>query len=326
MASTKTLEQRKNDFINRLKDLYPDYRLISEYVNGDTFVELKHVPTKEVWKTKPRYLNGKRQAPGVARANQSKTKKSQYTHEEYEQMFYKRWDKSEYELVSKYTRMSDKVEVLHKKCNKIFTPSANNMIQENNNKKGCRHCYGKRKKSLEEYNELFQAHEELKEYTILSVESKSGHVYGKVRHNCDLCSNHEFNIRISDMISKHRHRCPKCKDLYFESKAVRDIKKYLTDNGYIFEQEKKFETCKNITYLPFDFYLPELQLLIEYDGVQHFKPSFKQDEEEFEKIQHRDALKTQWCEDNNINLLRITYRQDHIKTLDKYLNKINQQN
>lgn len=46
----------------------------------------------------------------------------------------------------------------------------------------------------------------------------------------------------------------------------------LIENNIKFISEKRFNGCKNINELPFDFYLPNQNLLIEYDGIQHFKP------------------------------------------------------
>jgi len=41
----------------------------------------------------------------------------------------------------------------------------------------------------------------------------------------------------------------------------------------LFEEQKRFKGCKVNKALPFDFYLPSHNLLIEYDGVAHFKPT-----------------------------------------------------
>ena len=317
MGATKTLEQRINDFKKRLKNLYPDYKLISDYVNADTYVDLLHTPTKEIWKVKPRYLNGKRQAPGVANSNKPKIRTHKYTHAEYEKMFYSKWSKDEYEIVGTFTKMKDNIEILHKKCNRTFTPIASNMLY--NNKKGCRHCYGRTRKSVDDFNKIFQNNDDLKEYSVLSIESKSGHIYGKVRHNCMDCGNHEFYIRLSDMLSAHKQRCPKCKEINRESKAVREIKRFLIKNNIEFEQEKIFESCKNITYLPFDFYIESLNLIIEYDGIHHFTPNGYITPEKVKQTQMRDKIKNTWCKDNNINLLRINYKQDHLKVLKEYL-------
>lgn len=324
MAATKTLEQRRNDFLIRLKELYPKYRLISEYVNADTFVYLEYIPTCEVWKVKPRYLDGKRQAPGVAKLKKPRTKAYKWTQQIFEEKFYKKWSKDEYEVVGKYEKQHLPIEILHKKCGKIFTPSPSNMIYSN--KKGCLHCYGKGKLTVEDYQNRFNQNTELQEYTILSIESKHGHVFGEVRHNHEKCENHTFSIRLSDMLSKHNHRCPKCNDLELESKAVRDIKQYLIENKYEFIQEAKFDTCKNINVLPFDFYLPKYNTIIEYDGRQHFNASFSSDKErasiKLKQTQYNDNIKNEWCKNNNINLLRIKYTQDHMNVLMKFLERL----
>lgn len=62
--------------------------------------------------------------------------------------------------------------------------------------------------------------------------------------------------------------------------------------------------------------------MIEYDGEQHFSPvRFNNISEEraievFKKVQYRDSLKNQYCIKNNINLLRISYKEfDHIQDI-----------
>lgn len=82
--------------------------------------------------------------------------------------------------------------------------------------------------------------------------------------------------------------------------------------------EKVFDSClspKN-KYLPFDFYLPDYNILIEYDGEQHYKVSFGQNEEKLLKQQEYDKIKTEWCKQNNIKLVRIPYFNKNIKLED----------
>jgi hypothetical protein len=77
--------------------------------------------------------------------------------------------------------------------------------------------------------------------------------------------------------------------------------------------------CKYINVLPFDFYLPKYNICIEYDGEQHFEPlEFFGGIKAFDELKKRDEIKTKFCRDNNIKLIRISYR-DSIK---KYLEKI----
>ncbi len=101
--------------------------------------------------------------------------------------------------------------------------------------------------------------------------------------------------------------CPKCK----QSRGETKIALYLDQNKIKYIQEYKFIDCKYITYLPFDFYLPELNTCIEFDGKQHHKiDEFFGGEEAFELRQKRDEIKNKYCLDNNINLIRIKYNED----------------
>lgn len=78
-----------------------------------------------------------------------------------------------------------------------------------------------------------------------------------------------------------------------------------------FEREKSFEGCKNSKTncrLRYDFYLPDYNCCIEYDGFAHFKASGGwSTEENLAGIQYRDNIKNKFCEDNNIRLVRIPY-------------------
>ena len=53
------------------------------------------------------------------------------------------------------------------------------------------------------------------------------------------------------------------------SKGNVKIAEILDENGIEYEIEKKFATCVDKRYLPFDFYVDN-KYLIEYDGEQHF--------------------------------------------------------
>ena len=62
--------------------------------------------------------------------------------------------------------------------------------------------------------------------------------------------------------------------------------------------------------MPFDFFVPSKNLLIEYDGEQHYiKNSFGHCDEELDRIKERDKIKTLFCEKNKIKLLRISYME-----------------
>ena len=89
-------------------------------------------------------------------------------------------------------------------------------------------------------------------------------------------------------------------------KDVLFVKLQVENKYYItYKREKRFKDCKDVNTLPFDVWIPSLNLIIEFDGEQHYKPKFG--EKEFYEIVYHDAIKNSYCEDNNINLLRIPY-------------------
>lgn len=90
-----------------------------------------------------------------------------------------------------------------------------------------------------------------------------------------------------------------------ESKQEKRIREFLDKYGIRFKQEQKFEDCKDIHPLPFDFYVPQNNLLIEFDGQHHYEPVYGK--EHHETTVRHDQIKNQYCKDNNINLLRIPY-------------------
>jgi len=98
--------------------------------------------------------------------------------------------------------------------------------------------------------------------------------------------------------------CKKCT----ESKGERKIRKFLEKNNILYEKEKMFEGCKNINLLLFDFYLPEQNILIEFDGKQHYEiVEHFGGEKGFKQRQINDEIKNKFARDNNIKLIRIPY-------------------
>jgi len=100
------------------------------------------------------------------------------------------------------------------------------------------------------------------------------------------------------------------------SKGEEKILKYLKKHNISHIREYKIPGY-NYRY---DFYLPELNILIEYDGIQHFKPrSFFGGKDEFKKTRKRDKEKNTLATFNNIHLIRIPYIKYNI--LEEYLEK-----
>lgn len=136
---------------------------------------------------------------------------------------------------------------------------------------------------------------------------------------CQCDCGRQTKVLASNLITGNTQSCGLCGN---NSHGNLKIAQILKDNNITFEQEKRFDTCKDKSYLPFDFYVNN-QYLIEYDGKQHFlnTGSFYED---YENIHRRDNIKNQWCKDNNIPLIRIPYTHfDEIKIEDLLLETSN---
>lgn len=111
--------------------------------------------------------------------------------------------------------------------------------------------------------------------------------------------------------------CPNCSGK--ESSGERKIRKYLEANHINYCQEHWFADCKDTKPLPFDFYLPDYNILIECDGPQHHKYTGWFPEEVFHKTQEHDQMKNNYCKEKNINLIRIPSWKT--RDINKVMNK-----
>ena len=110
--------------------------------------------------------------------------------------------------------------------------------------------------------------------------------------------------------------CPKCKT----SKGERTILTYLTEKNITYEYQKKFKECKHIKPLIFDFYIPDKNLIIEFDGEQHETlVKYWGGHIGLEKRKKYDKIKNDFCLENGIQLVRINHKENIHKKLNSIL-------
>ena len=87
--------------------------------------------------------------------------------------------------------------------------------------------------------------------------------------------------------------CPVCR----ESSGERMVREYLKVNNINFESQKSFQGLRGDKYLlKFDFYLPDNNLVIEYNGKQHYEPvQIFGGKKGFLKQVNRDKKKKEFC-------------------------------
>ena len=196
--------------------------------------------------------------------------------------------------------------ILHqcKRCGLNFKTSPKTLI---NSVDGCPSCSGK-KFSTDYYISNLP-----KNITFLSVEYKGSNYYHL--HKCNIC---EFEWETKPNYILHMNTsCPNCNS----SKGERMISEVLDDLYIPFTKEYSVN-IDGINYM-FDFFISELNTIIEYDGIQHFQSvDFFGGEYNYQKVKLNDSIKNEWCEKNSINLIRITYNVNLEMFLLESLRKI----
>jgi len=130
---------------------------------------------------------------------------------------------------------------------------------------------------------------------------------------CVLLDNNSF-IKKSKEIHK-KYGCYFCK----ESQGERKISLLLEEIKIKYIRQKAFDGCKNKQKLQFDFYLPDYNICIEFDGIQHYKPiDYFGGKEQLVKIKKNDKIKEEYCQKYNIRLIRIKYNEK----IEKIINLI----
>jgi very-short-patch-repair endonuclease len=107
--------------------------------------------------------------------------------------------------------------------------------------------------------------------------------------------------------------CPLCKN---KSRGEIAIINILEKSNIKYKRQKTFEGCGINKKLQFDFYLPKYNCCIEFDGEQHFKAvDWFGGEKGFKDRKIRDNIKTNYCKNNKINLIRIRYDENILDKL-----------
>ena len=180
-------------------------------------------------------------------------------------------------------------------------------IQNRQEGNGCPYCSGF---LPSEDNNLLIHNPKLCEEWDYAKNNKSPNEYtkssmSKVHWKCNVCE-HRWIALISNR-NKGRG-CPQCK----ESKGEKRISEISLKHGLIYTPQYMIDGCKNRRHLPFDFCFFEdnaktkIKMIVEYDGILHFEDKFNKPKE-FERLQQNDKIKTEYCKQNNIKLIRIPY-------------------
>lgn len=213
-----------------------------------------------------------------------------------------------YELISNYESFTDNIELLCLKTNEIIKTTPRNILLVNK----CNNCLNKIKEYIKANKTKGKTTKLTQEEFIIKANLKHNNkydysktIYTLNKNKIDIiCPIHGSFTTTANHHSRGTG-CTKCR----ESKGEEKIRIFLENNSIINKQEKIFEGSKTgKSYPRFDFYLPNQNICIEFDGRQHYEPIEQWGGiKEFKKVKKRDENKNVFCTENNIKLIRIPY-------------------
>lgn len=201
-----------------------------------------------------------------------------------------------------------------KKCNKIFKRNFSNL----NKNQRCPLCSRQKNRVYGKTTEQFKkdVYSAFGNEYIVIGEYVDARTRIKIKHT--VC-NTEFEPPAGRFLREEGFKCPTCTT--YKSRGEVSLNKCLSLNKINFIEQKKFSGLKLEKELVVDFFIPELNLVIEYDGEHHFRPiEYFSKFTNSEKVKQSDILKENYCNDNSIYLLRIPFWEYH--NIEKIINKI----
>lgn len=128
----------------------------------------------------------------------------------------------------------------------------------------------------------------------------------------------EVDVRSTSLINGHTISCGCAR-----SAGEEYISNILNENNISFFRNYYFQDCKfnNVSPLYFDFYLPEYNTVIEFDGEQHYQigRGYFNSQDSLERRQARDNTKNEYCFQKGIQIIRIPYSEKKKLCLDMLL-------
>lgn len=292
------------EYKERFNTLYPNYELLSDYNGDKNYIEVKCKRDGNVWKTKPNWLKqgvgcqicyNKRRGDTLRKSNEEFIQQAKKIHGE----------KYDYSKVD-YKDNKTKVTIICPKHGEFYmSPNKHISLKQN-----CPKC-------ASEQNGI------VKRLTLAAFVNRSKlkhgdkYDYSKVEYiNVDtpitiVCPKHgEF--KQTPYIHMKGHGCPRCRQSFLEN----IVRNFLTKKNIVFEEQKRF---KWLSKQSLDFYLPEHNIAIECQGIQHYnKKLIRWENFNYELILKRDNIKQNLCKQNDIVILYFSNDKSILNSIDLY--------
>ena len=317
---TKTTEY----FINEVYDLVDDeYSVLGEYINSYTGIKMIHNICGHEWSPTPTSFLNEKRCPKCFGNIKKK-------HEEFVKEVY--LINKNIKILGKYSSQRNTIKCQCLIDGHIWHPYPSVLLSGG----GCPKCAGNAKKTHEEFIE------ELNNInTNILVLGKYININTKIKCQCKIDNHIWYPFPFT--ILKNTG-CPICN----QSKGEKECNNILLSKNFVEISNEEYNNLSNVNklnnkyYIPqkefdsliglgggllsYDFFIPKLNLFIEYQGIQHEKyiPGFHESYDDFLKQKEHDRRKREYAKINNIRLLEIWYYDfDNIEDiLERELNLI----
>ncbi len=284
-----------------------EYTFLEPYADALTKIGVKHIKCEHIYKVTPNsFLQGSR-CPYCAKSIRGD--KLVKTDDEFKQEVHELVG-DEYTFLDTYVNNVTKLKVKHNTCGNIYEVTPSSFLGGSH----CPHCNAggvSKKTNVEFRHEVFSLVGN--EYSFLETYQGTGNKL-KVKHS--KCG-HTYKVRPTDFLDHHA-RCPYCSS----PKGEDIINKILNNLNIHFEYQKTFDDLKDTNLLSYDFFIPNQNILIEYQGIQHYKPiDYFGGDERFNYQQKHDQMKADYAKANGYNLIAVPYTEDTFSKIKKYLIK-----
>lgn len=293
-------EQTKthNQFVEEMKNINPDIQINSPYIKNNKKVECLCVLDGYSWSATPSDLLSKKSRCRLCKKRESSLDNVKILNTKIHKF------NPYIDVVGNYISCKTKISCVCNFCNSEFESTPNTLLTNYS----CPMCGKGFVKNSEEF--VKQKHnlfvEKLKQ--INSSIAPVGTYVGsknklKVRCSIDGC---EWLAIPSNLLTGHSG-CPVCNSI---SKGESRIKNFLTDKEVSYEYQFRHPNLrgKSNYKLSYDFFLPEYNLFIEFQGKQHETPiDYFGGESRFNTQIENDRAKKDFALQNNIELLEIWY-------------------
>ena len=208
-----------------------------------------------------------------------------------------------------FNSLHNKIWFICRKCNRYYYQTITSHIRQH---QGCPYCANNIKDTIESHiikckklglDLPLKGEKYINDSTKMKYRCKNNHVYTQSPGK---------HIRLNQ-------GCPVCN----ESHGEKFIRKYLDRHNIKYISQKRFKDLKDKTYLSYDFYLPNYNMLIEYQGIQHYESINFRGNGKYSNLASQklhDKLKREYAKDNGYKLLCIPYTFDTYKDIENYIN------